>query len=346
MGRRLAGGGWLNNLSEDPKATVFELNRPAAAARVAMRDRGGGSRAPRRRAESWPPRFDRTSNLMTLATRRCKDLPLESPTPSAELGRKPATAAWPFRTSPINSWQEAEANAAKWMRAWGFTNSKVTPGGPDAGVDVRGSGAIAQVKFRTTKPGRPALQLLVGSHSRAAPEAMLFFSRSGYAKTAVEFAGAWNIALFSYDETGTPFPENKAARSLCRQAGYSPPPRPEIRQTPPPALTRPVQTSIHLTQLRNPGGSPLRNQQSAMDAVRVWITALGYQGKGRMRGGRLRAGELLALVRFEGNPVGESNLHVMIDSGQFEKRLVVSWVGFELSGSRYESRAALFSCDS
>lgn len=129
---------------------------------------------------------------------------------------------WPTRASPINTWQEAEVNAAKWMKAWGFPKAKVTPAGPDAGVDVRGSGAIAQVKFRVVKAGRRDMQLLVGSSNRTAPEVMLFFSRSGFATTAVAYAELWRIALFSYDETGAPFPENKSACSLCGQAGYRP----------------------------------------------------------------------------------------------------------------------------
>ena len=63
----------------------------------------------------------------------------------------------------ITSWQEAERNAARWMRHWGFGDARLTSSGADGGVDVRARAAVAQVKFEASQVGRPALQRLYGA---------------------------------------------------------------------------------------------------------------------------------------------------------------------------------------
>jgi hypothetical protein len=49
----------------------------------------------------------------------------------------------------IESWQDAELNAAAWMRYWGYGDAAVTRSGSDDGIDVTSELALAQVKHRS-----------------------------------------------------------------------------------------------------------------------------------------------------------------------------------------------------
>lgn len=49
------------------------------------------------------------------------------------------------------------------MRSWGFSEAQLTSAGADAGVAVRATGALAQVKFAAYQIGRPVLLRLVGA---------------------------------------------------------------------------------------------------------------------------------------------------------------------------------------
>jgi hypothetical protein len=75
----------------------------------------------------------------------------------------------------VSSWQAAEVNAADWMRYWGFLDARVTQSGSDGGIDVRATGAVAQVKREAKAVGRPAVQNLVGARGRDASLHLLFF---------------------------------------------------------------------------------------------------------------------------------------------------------------------------
>lgn len=106
----------------------------------------------------------------------------------------------PVRVDIVDTWEAAERLAAAAMRAWGYTDARVTNRGADGGIDVRSRQAVAQVKFVTAKTGRPDIQKLVGA---SRPDVQrFFFSRSGYSKTAVTFAVSAGVALFAYDELG------------------------------------------------------------------------------------------------------------------------------------------------
>lgn len=114
----------------------------------------------------------------------------------------------------IATWQAAEANAAAWMRYWGFSDAAVTNAGADAGIDVRATRAVAQVKFQAAQVGRPAVQQLVGAAHAAPGAAHLFFTGAGYSEPAVEYAEAAGVALLSYTLDGQVQPVNGAARRL------------------------------------------------------------------------------------------------------------------------------------
>ncbi|MGY1826242.1 restriction endonuclease [Blastococcus sp. SYSU DS0541] len=119
----------------------------------------------------------------------------------------------------VNSAENAEALAAKWMRDLGFVDADVTPPGSDGGIDVVSSGAVAQVKFSSGQIARPVLQSLVGAAAYAHPNAWLFFfAWKGYSSQALEFAEQADIALFQYELDGRVEPVSTAAHEICRAA--------------------------------------------------------------------------------------------------------------------------------
>ena len=116
----------------------------------------------------------------------------------------------------IRSWQDAEVNAATWMRRWGHADATVTDGGADGGVDVRSERALAQVKCLAAAVGRPDLQRLGGVGAGEPGKQLFFFSGSGYTATASEYADATGMALFTYGLDGSVAPANAAARHVMR----------------------------------------------------------------------------------------------------------------------------------
>jgi hypothetical protein len=128
-------------------------------------------------------------------------------------------------TSPpsrqITSWEVAEQNAGDWMRHWGYRNVRLTPSGADQGIDVRATGAIAQVKFEARQVGRPQLQHLVGARGRDYNIELLFFTGAGYSAHAVKYASEMGIALFTYALDGRVYPENRAATLVVERGRHS-----------------------------------------------------------------------------------------------------------------------------
>src|SRR4051794_40253401 len=86
------------------------------------------------------------------------------------------------RPPPVRTWQDAERLAAWHLRRLGFHDAHITVRGTDAGVDVRGSGVVAQVKFHATKAGRPEMQALHGAAT--AEMATAVFYATGYSMQA------------------------------------------------------------------------------------------------------------------------------------------------------------------
>ncbi|NHP14454.1 restriction endonuclease [Rhodococcus sp. IC4_135] len=116
------------------------------------------------------------------------------------------------------SHQQAELAMASAMRKMGFNDARAHPGGPDGGIDVLSSRAIAQVKMHRSQVGRPDLQRLYGARGRDLRRSMLFFSLSGYSSHAVKYAADVEIALFTFDSKGAVQPYNSAARSISKGA--------------------------------------------------------------------------------------------------------------------------------
>jgi hypothetical protein len=151
---------------------------------------------------------------------------------------------------PIRSWQEAERNAAAWMRHWGYHDAAARPGGADGGVDVRSARALGQVKFQAHAVGRPELQRLFGARGRHLDRQLLFFTGSGYASTAVEYAAENDIALFVYALDGAMTPVNAPARRISsaprKQKPARPAPKPMLsKASAPPRPAEPAPPKEH-----------------------------------------------------------------------------------------------------
>jgi hypothetical protein len=114
----------------------------------------------------------------------------------------------------IDSWHVAEQNARDWMRYWGYRDARLTPPGVDAGIDVRSSKALAQVKYEARDVGRPQLQMLVGARGRMHHTDLLFFTGAGYSSQAIDYAAEMGIALFKYTLDGSMTPASPAARAI------------------------------------------------------------------------------------------------------------------------------------
>lgn len=111
----------------------------------------------------------------------------------------------------VTDFHQAELNAAKAMRAWGFIDAVATTGGADGGLDVRSSRALAQVKWRSGKTGRPEVQQLYGARA-AGNHQLFFFSKSGYTNEAKAYADSVGVALFVIDAAGGVAAANRHAR--------------------------------------------------------------------------------------------------------------------------------------
>lgn len=114
----------------------------------------------------------------------------------------------------VSDEHDAEEMAATHMRQLGFPDAKRMPVGPDGGVDVTASGAIAQVKFRAQITGRPELQRLFGARGLDQTKALIFYSSARYSPAAVQYADLVEVALFTYDVHGHTNAVNAVATKL------------------------------------------------------------------------------------------------------------------------------------
>lgn len=117
----------------------------------------------------------------------------------------------------IRSPRDAELAARDWMHFLGYADARVTTGGPDGGVDVKSSRAIAQVKATSTVVGSPVVQQLVGV-AEVEGKAGMLFSLAGYSQRAIHWAKRSGIALFRLDLSGNLAPINERAKHLYELA--------------------------------------------------------------------------------------------------------------------------------
>lgn len=111
------------------------------------------------------------------------------------------------------TWQDAEDLAAEHLRKAGFHDARRMPDGPDGGVDVAGTGVIAQVKWWSNPVGISEVQRLRGTAHDSHVAA--FYSRAGYTRSAATWAEAASVALFVFDEAGFISPANETATRIA-----------------------------------------------------------------------------------------------------------------------------------
>ncbi|MGW5074083.1 restriction endonuclease [Rhodococcus sp. NPDC004095] len=117
-------------------------------------------------------------------------------------------------TSYIADPHQAELNAERVMKSWGFIDAKATTGGADGGIDVRSSRALAQVKWKNGAAGRPEIQQLYGARGNDHEKQLFFFAASSYTKEAVTYADQVDVKLFIYDPLGAVEPANQRAKDF------------------------------------------------------------------------------------------------------------------------------------
>lgn len=266
----------------------------------------------------------------------------DATTPLAAMG------PFPVRTEPIVHWQESEAIAAEWVRAFGYPTARVTSRGADLGVDVPApTKAIAQVKYMQAIVGRELVQLLVGARHPDCLEAMLFFSRSRFHQNALLWADIWNVALFRFDDSGNPYPENPSARKVCVDAGYL-----QWRSMRPPADRVVCRDDAILRRepIRTTSGTSVKTGRSALIAVRNWAKNCGFgdaianeDDNGLVT---VTAKGLVILVNFDGVSVAVHEIQRIADKPGKRIRAAVTWTKYSKNSRSLaqERSIALFRC--
>lgn len=129
----------------------------------------------------------------------------------------------------ITTWQDAERAACEWMKRSGYPDAVLTPAGPDGGVDVRASTALAQVKFEGGPAGLAKVQQFVGAAGKHRATAdLLFFSASGFTRAATKFAEDEGVALFIMGPFGAVSSASQHATNLIRRSLPKPPYEPPV----------------------------------------------------------------------------------------------------------------------
>lgn len=94
-----------------------------------------------------------------------------------------------------------EEVCAEWMRRNGFPDAQKTPKGPDGGIDVLSTDAVAQSKLHgSSKVSAPDIQALAGSRQQQRRRIALFFHYGpGYTDQAIEAARKTRVRLYQLD---------------------------------------------------------------------------------------------------------------------------------------------------
>ncbi|MFB9602257.1 hypothetical protein [Streptomyces roseofulvus] len=113
----------------------------------------------------------------------------------------------------IRTARDAVAAAATYLHWLGFRDIVQPEDRHSAGVDLRGTGLVAQVDPSTRPAGLRAVECL-WLNGLSASAVSVFFSLAGYTPEARSRAAEIRLPLFVLDLTGTPQPVNDAADEL------------------------------------------------------------------------------------------------------------------------------------
>ena len=173
------------------------------------------------------------------------------------------TAGMP-QQRPIRTFEDAEANAALWMRHLGFPTARVTRPGADGGIDVEAAGAFAQVKARTGAASRPEVQQLIGAVGRGTTAQLFFFSFGGFTREALAFAEANGVCAYTFQLDGSVAPQTSAAlAALAAAPGWTGP-------TEDVASARPG--NVCPAAPAGPAAAPTARGSGAGHGTRVWCS--------------------------------------------------------------------------
>ncbi len=118
----------------------------------------------------------------------------------------------------VRSWQDAAANAARWMRYWGYADAVVEPGGQAEGLAVRARGAGGHVSFKeSSSVDRAALQHVADASAHSGGR-LVIFTDTTFSRHAVTYADEHGIALFRYGSDGTMAAANSIADSMAQSS--------------------------------------------------------------------------------------------------------------------------------
>jgi len=95
------------------------------------------------------------------------------------------------------SWRVAEAIVRDWMKQNGYRDARLTPSGPDGGVDVVASGAVAQVKHHAKPVRLPEVQRIYGIAVAERKKALIFAS-AGFTPAAREWASRHRVECYRF----------------------------------------------------------------------------------------------------------------------------------------------------
>lgn len=101
----------------------------------------------------------------------------------------------------------------------GFSNAQATPVGPDDGVDVLGSGVVAEVKFKGVEAPPKDVRAVVGAAAVVPGASPAFFSLDGFTAQAVAYGEAAGVALFTFDYSGEPIAVSTVAEEWMAGGG-------------------------------------------------------------------------------------------------------------------------------
>ncbi len=127
----------------------------------------------------------------------------------------PPTARPPFRPVAIRTARDALTAAAQYLKWLGFQDVRMAGDRTASGIDLRGTGLVAQVDPTTLPTPLRDVECLWLTRTHEDTTGV-FFSLAGYAHDARLRADLLAVPLFVMDFTGTPQPVNDAADRLLR----------------------------------------------------------------------------------------------------------------------------------
>lgn len=136
---------------------------------------------------------------------------VEGPAAFDSLVPQPSAASAEQRPGPgerpppalIKEPYDAEVIAARWLRWMRFPDAAATPRGRDGGIDILGTGIVAQVKTEKIKTSRPVVQQSFGIAQLESCECAVF-SLAGFTDEAISWARRAEVALFEFNLQGEP----------------------------------------------------------------------------------------------------------------------------------------------